>query len=114
SRAAKRRQVRDVHQARERRRPGHGGREGRQVPEPGSLMGRGRQARRPAFGRRALGWAGERWPALAFLAALIAVWELAARAFGVPKYLLPLPSQIAAALADDAGPVFAEHTPWTL
>jgi putative hydroxymethylpyrimidine transport system permease protein len=46
----------------------------------------------------------KRWlPPLALLIGLIALWELVVRAAGVPDYLFPAPSAVAAALRDDAG-----------
>ena len=95
-------------------------------------MGRGRRAAERENGTAALSraagangltrtrrapwaaWPREHWPVGAFLAIVIVLWELLVVAFDVPKYLLPRPSQVAAALAAAAGPLFAEHTPWTL
>lgn len=42
-------------------------------------------------------------PPLVALAALLGLWEVLARALGIPAYLLPPPSAIAAAAADNAG-----------
>ena len=45
------------------------------------------------------------------IALLLAVWELACRSSGVPSYVLPAPSQIAAAAASDAPTLLASA--WT-
>jgi len=45
-----------------------------------------------------------------FLLAMIAVWEAVIRAFDVPKYLFPAPSQVALALRDDWSAYLAPAT----
>src|SRR5690606_14236534 len=51
---------------------------------------------------------------MAFIIALLAVWEGAVRLFSVPKYLLPAPSVIAAALRETFPVLMAVHSPVTL
>lgn len=46
-------------------------------------------------------------------AVLLVVWELVVRGGLVPSFLLPSPSQVAAALVEDA-PLIARHALWTL
>lgn len=53
-------------------------------------------------------------PVMAFIIALLAVWEGAVRLFSVPKYLLPAPSVIAAALRETFPVLMAVHSPVTL
>jgi len=72
----------------------------------GATLGRSDRSRRAGL------WEG--WPAIVFVTGLIALWELSARYFDVPKYLLPRPSQVVGALVEGAAPLFLEHTPWTL
>ncbi len=50
---------------------------------------------------------------LATTAALLVVWEVVVRLGVVPNYLLPSPTQVIAALVDDA-PLLAEHAATTL
>jgi ABC-type nitrate/sulfonate/bicarbonate transport system permease component len=52
-------------------------------------------------------------PALVFIASLIAGWELVTRVAGVPAYILPAPSAIALALAENYA-LLLEHTRVTL
>lgn len=52
-------------------------------------------------------------PPVALLAALGLVWEVAVRLLGVPDYVLPAPSEVAAALAENSA-VIAGHTVSTL
>jgi putative hydroxymethylpyrimidine transport system permease protein len=52
-------------------------------------------------------------PALVFITILIAGWELVTRAAEVPAYILPAPSAIALALAENY-PLLLEHTRVTL
>ena len=52
-------------------------------------------------------------PPVALLAALVLVWEVAVRLLDVPDYVLPAPSEVAAALAANSA-VIAGHTASTL
>ncbi|HYF57937.1 MAG TPA: ABC transporter permease [Burkholderiaceae bacterium] len=59
--------------------------------------------------------ASERTAPLLLLVALVALWEIVCRAFGVSEYVLPMPSAIAEALVQYAGPIMmnAWRTYWT-
>lgn len=59
-------------------------------------------------------WLREAAPALLLVAGLVLIWEGAARYWGVPKYILPLPSEIVASIKETAGPLFLQHSPVTL
>ena len=52
-------------------------------------------------------------PPVVLLLALLVVWELAVRVLDIADYLLPAPSEIAAALVEDAG-IIAGHAVATL
>ncbi|HKX19756.1 MAG TPA: ABC transporter permease [bacterium] len=54
-----------------------------------------------ASARRVRAAAGRILPPLALLAAILAGWEAAVRAFGVPFYILPAPSRVAGVLVAD-------------
>jgi NitT/TauT family transport system permease protein len=60
-------------------------------------------------GRRVPRWAADIAQPVAALVALVAVWELSCRVFGLPAYLIPAPSAIFTETLALAGPV-AEHT----
>ena len=45
------------------------------------------------------------------IALLLAVWELACRSSGVPSYVLPAPSQIAAAKIANKGMIVSQPSP---
>jgi len=53
-------------------------------------------------------------PVVSFVAAVLLVWEAAVRRFQVPRYVLPAPSDIAAALPDALPVLLRVHTPVTL
>jgi len=59
--------------------------------------------------------ATERFAPLILLSGLIIVWELACRVLSVSEFVLPMPSAIAGALFEFAGPIFqnAWRTFWT-
>ena len=46
-----------------------------------------------------------RWSPLILLAAIVLVWQLAVRAFGVSSYMLPAPTEIALQFAEYPGPL---------
>ncbi|HYM68863.1 MAG TPA: ABC transporter permease [bacterium] len=54
-----------------------------------------------AVARRAASWGGRIAPPATLFVALLAAWEWAVRAFGVPAYILPAPSRIAGVLIAD-------------
>src|SRR6185437_11711747 len=60
-------------------------------------------------GRRRLGHAMPWLVAISF----VAIWEGACRLFGIPEFILPAPSSIAAALVAFRDPIF-ENALWTL
>jgi len=53
-------------------------------------------------------------PVVGFVAAVLLLWEGAVRLFAIPKYLLPAPSMIAAALREALPVLLKVHTPVTL
>ncbi|WP_310550012.1 ABC transporter permease [Paenibacillus glufosinatiresistens] len=53
-------------------------------------------------------------PPLLAVAAGLAVWEAGVRAAGTPAYILPPPTAVLRALAQEAGPLFMVHLPATL
>lgn len=62
----------------------------------------------PAGGRRLRGWTARIVPPLVLLAVILAGWETAVRAFGIPFYILPAPSRIAGVLVDDRALLLGE------
>lgn len=57
---------------------------------------------------------GRYLPVIGLVVALLAVWEAAVRHFAVPKYVLPAPTAIAAALHGALPVLLKVHTPVTL
>lgn len=53
-------------------------------------------------------WAGRAAPPAALLLVLLAVWEWAVRAFGIPFYILPAPSRIAGVVVADHAMLLAD------
>lgn len=61
-----------------------------------------------ASARRLRATAARILPPLALLAVILAAWEAAVRAFGIPFYILPAPTRIAGELVTDHALLFAE------
>lgn len=49
------------------------------------------------------------WPAVAFFVTVLAVWEIGVKIGGVPSFILPAPSEIAAGLARYGSELFGVH-----
>jgi len=67
-----------------------------------------RPAAAPRWRERCARWAGRAAPPAALLLLLLAGWEWAVRAFGVPFYILPAPSRIAGVLVADHAMLLAD------
>jgi putative hydroxymethylpyrimidine transport system permease protein len=82
----------------------------RQIAKTTLGAARVRGARPGGFLRRAGAWWRQAAPPAGLIAALVAGWEWAVRAFGVPPYILPPPSQIAAVLIADRAILLGDAT----
>lgn len=79
-----------------------------------ATSGAGVRAPRRLGRLRSLGVSARRWlPSAAIALGILAAWEILVRALGVQKWLLPAPSDVAAALWADA-PLLLAHTRATL
>ena len=79
------------------------------LPRPAALeTARRTRAAGPAAGGPLRGWTARIAPPLALLAVILAGWEAAVRAFGIPFYILPAPSRIAGVLVDDRALLLGE------
>ena len=75
------------------------------IPER-SVGERGETAQ--AWRRTARRWMAQAGPPALLLAACVAAWEWAVRAFGIPFYILPAPSRIARLMVADRGLLLGE------
>jgi ABC-type nitrate/sulfonate/bicarbonate transport system permease component len=66
-----------------------------------------------AAGGRSRGWVATAVPSILLAVALLGMWELAVRLTGVPSYILPAPSEVAAAAVRTA-PLLGGHVRTTL